>query len=31
MNFAEMKPEDWNNLRKKCDEATQAKNTRKGK
>lgn len=25
MNFAEMKPEDWNNLRKKCDEATQAK------
>lgn len=25
MNFAEMKPEDWDNLRKKCDESTQAK------
>ena len=25
MNFAEMKPEEWNNLRKKCDEATQSK------
>ena len=25
MNFAEMKHEDWNNLRKKCDEATQSK------
>lgn len=25
MNLSDMKPEDWNNLRKKCDEATQSK------